>query len=158
MAFYEFIRFKKIFVIRNTIKRLQKEVWGITFGWIRSFNKEHQEKSPIQIPYHIKVSLQEYYKDFDTWPIPDFSDKCPICGGIDCATFLGYYIRIAICPLTGFLGTGLTDFCAIYAVTKAMSRYVTILHFLCYPICLFHSGNYLLILWWKLYGLRLAKI
>lgn len=69
---------------------------------IRSFNKEHQKKSPIQIPYHIKVSLQEYYENFDTWLIPDFSDKCPICGGIDCATFLGYYIRIAICPLTGF--------------------------------------------------------
>ena len=69
---------------------------------ISSFNKEHQKKSPIQIPYHIKVSLQEYYENFDTWLIPDFSDKCPICGGIDCATFLGYYIRIAICPLTGF--------------------------------------------------------
>jgi len=69
---------------------------------ISSFNKEHQKKSPIQIPYHIKVSLQEYYEDFDTWPIPDFSEKCPICGGVDCATFLGYYIRIAICPMTGF--------------------------------------------------------
>lgn len=67
-----------------------------------SFNKEHQKKSPIQIPYHIKVSLQEYYENFDTWLIPDFSDKCPICGGIDCAAFLGCYIRIAICPLTGF--------------------------------------------------------
>jgi hypothetical protein len=69
---------------------------------ISSFNKEHQKKSPIQIPYHIKVSLQEYYTNFDTWLIPDFSEKCPICGGVDCATFLGYYIRIAICPLTGF--------------------------------------------------------
>ncbi len=69
---------------------------------IRSFNKEHQKKFPIQIPYHIKVSLQEYYEDFDTWSIPDFSEQCPICGGVDCATFLGYYIRIAICPMTGF--------------------------------------------------------
>lgn len=69
---------------------------------LSSFNKEHRKKFPIQIPYHIKVRLQEYYENFDTWPIPDFSDKCPICGGIDCATFLGYYIRIAICPLTGF--------------------------------------------------------
>jgi hypothetical protein len=69
---------------------------------IRSFNKEHQKKFPIQIPYHIKVSLQEYYKNFDAWVIPDFSDKCPICGGADCATFLGYYVRIATCPLTGF--------------------------------------------------------
>ena len=34
--------------------------------------------------------------------IPDFSDKCPICGGVDCATFLGYYTRSAICPITGF--------------------------------------------------------
>jgi hypothetical protein len=69
---------------------------------ISSFNKEHQKKSPIQIPYHIKVSLQEYYENFDTWLIPDFSKQCPICGGVDCATFLGYYLRIAICPLTGF--------------------------------------------------------
>lgn len=69
---------------------------------ISSFNKEHRKKSPIQIPYHIKVGLQEYYKSFDTWVIPDFSDKCPICGGADCATFLGYYVRIATCPVTGF--------------------------------------------------------
>lgn len=34
--------------------------------------------------------------------IPDFSNRCPICGGIDCATFLGYYTRTAICPITGF--------------------------------------------------------
>ena len=76
---------------------------GNKFWFVQSLlNKEHQKKFPIQIPYHIKVSLQEYYENFDTWLIPDFSDKCPICGGIDCATFLGYYIRIAICPLTGF--------------------------------------------------------
>ena len=64
--------------------------------------KNTKKKSPIQIPYHIKVSLQEYHENFDTWPIPDFSEECLICGGADCATFLGYYIRIAICPLTGF--------------------------------------------------------
>ena len=76
---------------------------GNNYWFVQSpLNKEHQKKSPIQIPYHIKVSLQEYYKNFDTWIIPDFSDKCPICGGVDCATFLGHYIRIAICPMTGF--------------------------------------------------------
>lgn len=76
---------------------------GNNYWFVQSpLNKEHQKKSPIQIPYHIKVSLQEYYKNFDTWLIPNFSDKCPICGGIDCATFLGHYIRIAICPMTGF--------------------------------------------------------
>lgn len=67
-----------------------------------SLKKEHQTKYPIQIPYHIKVSLQEYYNKFDTWQPPDFSEKCPICGGVECATFLGYYVRAAICPQTGF--------------------------------------------------------
>lgn len=56
----------------------------------------------MQIPYHTKVSLQEYYENFFAHSIPDFSDKCPICGGADCATFPGYYIRAAICPITGF--------------------------------------------------------
>jgi hypothetical protein len=56
----------------------------------------------LQIPYHIKVSLQEYYENFGDWPIPDFSNKCPICGGVNCACYLGYYIRTAICPITGF--------------------------------------------------------
>jgi len=66
------------------------------------YKKGHQERFPIQIPYHTKVSLQEYYENFYARPIPDFSDKCPICGGAECATFLGYYVRIAICPITGF--------------------------------------------------------
>jgi hypothetical protein len=69
---------------------------------LSSLKKEHQTKLPIQIPYHIKVGLQEYYTNFDTRPIPDFSDRCPICSGAGCATFLGYYVRIAICPLTSF--------------------------------------------------------
>ncbi len=56
----------------------------------------------MQVPYHIKSFLQDYYKNFDKWPIPCFSDKCPICGSADCATYHGYYIRIVICPLTGF--------------------------------------------------------
>lgn len=56
----------------------------------------------MQIPYHIKVSLQEYYENFDNWPIPDFSDKCLICGGVNCATYHGYYTRTAICPRVGF--------------------------------------------------------
>ena len=42
---------------------------------LKLFKKEHQTKHPIQIPYHIKVSLQEYYNKFDTWQTPDFSDK-----------------------------------------------------------------------------------
>ena len=61
----------------------------------------------MQIPYHIKTFLQNYYNNFDKWPIPDFSDKCPICGSAGCATYHGYYIRIVICPLTGF---SVTDF------------------------------------------------
>ena len=58
----------------------------------------------MQEPYHIKVSLQEYYRLFKSgeWKIPDFSDKCLICGVADCATYHGNYERRAICPQTGF--------------------------------------------------------
>jgi hypothetical protein len=58
----------------------------------------------MQEPYHIKVSLQEYYRLFKSgiWEIPDFSDKCLICGAADCATYHGNYERRAICPQTGF--------------------------------------------------------
>jgi hypothetical protein len=83
-------------------KDCTKEIWGITFGLKRSFKKETQKRSPIQEPYHIKVSLQEYYEKFGTWIIPDFSEKCLICGGADCARYHGNYKRTIICPLTGF--------------------------------------------------------
>jgi hypothetical protein len=58
----------------------------------------------MQDPYHIKVSLQEYYLLFRSgnWELPDFSDKCLICGAADCARYHSYYERRAICPLTGF--------------------------------------------------------
>ena len=58
----------------------------------------------MQEPYHIKVSLKEYYRLFKSgkWKIPDFSDKCLICGVADCATYHGNYERRAICPQTGF--------------------------------------------------------
>lgn len=56
----------------------------------------------MQEPYHIKVSLQEYYENFEQWVIPDFSDKCILCGGANCAGYHGYYTRAATCPLTGF--------------------------------------------------------
>jgi hypothetical protein len=51
--------------------------------------------------------LQNYYQKIDTWQFPDFSDKCPICGGKGCATFHGYYFRTAICPQIGFSTTDL---------------------------------------------------
>ena len=58
----------------------------------------------MQEPYHTKVSLQEYYLLFRSgnWELPDFSDKCLICGAADCARYHSYYERRAICPLTGF--------------------------------------------------------
>jgi len=66
------------------------------------FTQKAQKRFPMQEPYHIKVSLQEYYEKFGEWLIPDFSDKCLICAGADCASYHGYYTRTAICPLTGF--------------------------------------------------------
>ena len=56
----------------------------------------------MQEPYHIKVRLQEYYENFGEWTIPDFSDKCLICGAADCAGYHGHYTRTVICPLTVF--------------------------------------------------------
>ena len=71
--------------------------------WLQRFLiKKTQKKSPIQEPYHIKVSLQEYYEKFEEWTIPDFSDKCLICGAADCAGYHGHYTRTVTCPLTGF--------------------------------------------------------
>ena len=55
-------------------KDCKNKIWGITFGLYRSLTKETQKKSPIQKPYHIKVSLQEYYEKFGEWTIPDLSD------------------------------------------------------------------------------------
>lgn len=76
---------------------------GITIGLTyKSLKKDNQKKFPLQVPYHIKVSLQEYYENFREWPIPDFSDKCLICGGVGCACFHGVYIRTVVCPITGF--------------------------------------------------------
>ena len=68
----------------------------------KSFKKDNQKRFPLQIPYHIEVSLQEYYDNFYKWEIPDFSDNCPICGCANCATYHGHYTRTAICPLTGY--------------------------------------------------------
>ena len=58
----------------------------------------------MQEPYHIKVSLQEYYRltKSGEWTIPDFSRKCLICGAKDCARYHGKYERGATCPITGF--------------------------------------------------------
>lgn len=69
----------------------------------------NQKKFPIQIHYYFKEGLQDYYNKFYSGKIekPDFSDKCPICGGRDCAGYHGYYLRTAICPGIGF---NVTDF------------------------------------------------
>lgn len=63
----------------------------------------------MQIPYHIKVSLQEYYELFQSgkWNIPDYSSNCAICGGSNCATYHGHYERSAIWPDSDFYVTDL---------------------------------------------------
>ena len=61
----------------------------------------------MQIPYHTNVCLQDYYYNFYKWPVPNFSDKCLICGGVDCARYHGHYTRTAICPITVFSASDL---------------------------------------------------
>ncbi len=59
----------------------------------------------IQILIFIKETLAEYYqkikgKRYDPIEIIDlgldFRNCCPICGGMDCALFIGYYTRVVI--------------------------------------------------------------
>jgi hypothetical protein len=68
------------------------------------FKKTDQEKFPIQIQYHFKESLQEYYAKFNSGLLekPDFSCVCPICGASGCSVYHGYYTRAALCPVSGF--------------------------------------------------------
>lgn len=56
----------------------------------------------IQITLYIEESLTEYYKkvkgkNYDLIGILDlpidFTNCCPICGGVDCVRFIGYYER-----------------------------------------------------------------
>lgn len=58
----------------------------------------------MQTPYHIKVSLKNYYDLIHSgnWELPDFSKKCLICHAPDCAGYLGVYARKVICPILGF--------------------------------------------------------
>ena len=85
---------------------MKKSCRGIIFelNVICSEKQKTQKKFPVQEPYHIKVSLQEYYLLFRSgnWELPDFSDKCLICGAAECARYHSYYERRAICPQSGF--------------------------------------------------------
>jgi len=84
---------------------IKKSCRGIIFRLnVICQNNKNPKKLPMQEPYHIKVSLQEYYRLFKSreWKLPDFSDKCLICGDADCAKYHGNYERRAICPQTGF--------------------------------------------------------
>jgi hypothetical protein len=78
---------------------------GDNFWLSSSLKKEAQKESPIQEPYHIKVSLQKYCETFYKWPHPDFSKCCILCGVADCATYHGHYTRVAICAETGLSAT-----------------------------------------------------
>ena len=58
----------------------------------------------MQVPYHISVSLANYYHDFwsGKWSLPDFSDECLLCGEADCAKYWGFYTRGVVEPMSGF--------------------------------------------------------
>jgi hypothetical protein len=52
----------------------------------------------FQISFKILISLSEYLEKVQAgiFNFPDFSDKCPICGGNHCAVRIGYYYRWTI--------------------------------------------------------------
>lgn len=52
----------------------------------------------MQIPYEVLKPILEYrqmVKD-RKWKFPDYSKKCPICGGVDCPVRIGYYYRFYV--------------------------------------------------------------
>lgn len=52
----------------------------------------------IQLIYKINCNLSVYRKKTENnqWDFPDFTDKCPICHGKDCAVKHGFYLRLII--------------------------------------------------------------
>ena len=67
----------------------------------RSFNHHNKTSTGgrfFQIPLKISISLSEYLAKVQAgnFAFPDFSEKCPICGGKNCAVRIGYYYRWAI--------------------------------------------------------------
>jgi hypothetical protein len=66
----------------------------------------------MQIPYHTKGSLQEYFEATKSGnrQILDFSDKCLLCGEKDCAKYHGHYTRNANCPIENFYEKSLIIF------------------------------------------------
>ena len=49
----------------------------------------------MQIKYTFTESIPVYRRMVKKgeWKFPDYSDKCPICGGRDCPVRIGYYHR-----------------------------------------------------------------
>ncbi len=49
----------------------------------------------IQIKFHLDIPISEYKQQILTgkFALPDFSERCPLCGAKDCACFLGFYQR-----------------------------------------------------------------
>jgi len=67
--------------------------------------QRHDNLPIIQVLIFIRESLAEYYqkvkgKKYDLVEILDLEldlrERCPLCGGKDCAGFIGYYTRVVI--------------------------------------------------------------
>lgn len=62
-----------------------------------------KQRPPVQVPYYTGVDLATYFDRFKKcqWPVPVIK-RCPICKGIGCAIYHGYYTRRVIDPPSGF--------------------------------------------------------
>ena len=67
--------------------------------------QRHDNLPVIQVLIFIRESLAKYYqkvkgKKYDLVEILDLEldlrERCPLCGGKDCAGFIGYYTRVVI--------------------------------------------------------------
>lgn len=75
----------------------------------------------MQVVYYIKTSLPNYYKLFYSgkWELPDFSEKCPICGAANCAVYLGFYTRCVESPEETF---SVSDFPVIRVLCRGLGK------------------------------------
>ena len=57
----------------------------------------------MQIPYCTGTDLANYYEMSrrGQWELPCFKERCPICGGRDCAVLHSYYTRRVLAPELG---------------------------------------------------------
>ena len=71
----------------------------------KTFNQHFPGEIKIQLTFFIQTSIALYLEQIanEMYPIPDYSQCCPLCNGVDCAVFYRVYDRkMVIIKLTNY--------------------------------------------------------